>query len=65
MKEKSIKFELAVEVENLFLPNYFGNADKLLNYEWKGNELIFVQETVNPFKTGKGILKSMISAKCT
>ena len=42
---------MAVDVNNLFQLNYFGNADKFLIYEWKGNELIFVQETVNPFKS--------------
>jgi predicted Fe-Mo cluster-binding NifX family protein len=51
MKERSIKFAFAVDVTNLFQPEYFGNADKFLIYEWKGNELIFLHETVNPFKS--------------
>jgi predicted Fe-Mo cluster-binding NifX family protein len=51
MNERLIKFALAVDANNFFQPEHFGNADKFLIYEWKGNELIFLQEVINPFKS--------------
>jgi predicted Fe-Mo cluster-binding NifX family protein len=51
MKEKSIKFAMAVDANNFFQSEHFGNANKFLIYEWKGHEMIFMQEVINPFKS--------------
>jgi len=51
MKEKSIKFAMAVDANNFFQSEHFGNANKFLIYEWKGNELTFLQEKINPFRS--------------
>lgn len=50
MDSKSIRFAFAVNQQNAFEPQNFGNADKFLIYEWNNNEFLFLKEETNYFK---------------
>jgi predicted Fe-Mo cluster-binding NifX family protein len=50
MDTSSIRFAFAVNQQNAFEPQNFGNADKFLIYEWINNEFLFLKEEANLFK---------------
>jgi predicted Fe-Mo cluster-binding NifX family protein len=50
MKSKPIRFAFAVNQLNVFEPQNFGNADKILIYEWVNNDFRFLKEEPNRFK---------------
>lgn len=46
-----IKVVFAVNFSNCFESKHFGDADKYLIYKWDNDELLYINEIPNPFKT--------------
>jgi len=51
MNKKTLRFALAVNHAGYFQAKHFGDADKYFIYEWQNNELAFVKEEINSYKT--------------
>lgn len=48
---KTIRFALAVNHNNKFEPKHFGDANKYLVYEWDNNEINYLSEVSNYYRT--------------
>lgn len=51
MSKETIRFALAVNHAGDFQEKQFGDADKYIIYEWKNDELTYVKEEINVYKS--------------
>lgn len=51
MGQNFLRFAFAVNNTGNFEAKHFGDADKYLIYEWGSNELHFIKEEINVYKT--------------